>query len=91
MEKPKITCVVLDILKPHDPPITEFAKYLKELVRVIKVEVSLLELDEDTETLEVIINGNLDFEALRSHIAQKGAVIHSIDKVIVESKPKESL
>lgn len=91
MENTKITRVVLDILKPHDPPITEFATYLKELEEIKKVEVVLLELDEYTETLEVIINGNLDFEALRSHIAQKGAVIHSVDKVIVEARSKKSL
>jgi len=52
---------------------------------ITKVDISVVEMDEKTETLKVIIDGTqLDYEGLRSHMARQGAVIHSVDQVIVE-------
>lgn len=85
MEKPQITHIVLDVLKPHQPPLPEFAAFLGELNGVTRVDVSVVEMDEKTESLKIIIDGtNLDYEALRSHMSRQGAVIHSVDQVIVE-------
>ena len=85
MEKPQITHLELDVLKPHSPPLPEFASYLGELEGVTKVNISVVEMDEKTESLKVIVDGlGLDFENLRSHMARQGAVIHSVDNVIVE-------
>jgi hypothetical protein len=85
LEKPQITHIVLDVLKPHQPPLPEFAAFLGELNGVTKVDVSVVEMDEKTESLKIIIDGtNLDYEALRSHMSRQGAVIHSVDQVIVE-------
>lgn len=85
MEQPRITHIVLDVLKPHQPPLPEFAKFLGELEGVIKIDVSVVEMDERTETLRVIIDGNdFEYEKLKSHMARQGAVIHSVDRVVVE-------
>jgi len=52
---------------------------------VTRVDISVVEMDEKTETLKVIIDGTqLDYEVLRSHMAMQGAVIHSVDQVVVE-------
>ena len=83
MKRLGIKFIVLDVLKPHQPSLAEFAEYIGELEEVTKVDVSLEELDERTESLKVTVEGNgIDFEGLKKHIAQIGAVIHSVDKVV---------
>jgi uncharacterized protein len=85
LEKPQITHIVLDVLKPHQPPLPTFASFLGEMNGVTRVDISVVEMDEKTETLKVIIDGTqLDYEVLRSHMAMQGAVIHSVDQVVVE-------
>lgn len=85
MEQPRITHIVLDVLKPHQPPLPEFASFVGELPGIKKVDVSVVEMDEKTESLKVIIDGaNIEYEELRSHMAKQGAVIHSVDQVVVE-------
>lgn len=85
MEKPQITHLVLDVLKPHQPPLPAFASFLGEMEGITKVDISVVEMDEKTESLKVIIDGNkLDYEGLRSHMARQGAVIHSVDQVVVQ-------
>lgn len=75
----------MDVLKPHSPPLPEFAAYLGELDGVTRVDIAVVEMDEKTESLKVIVDGlGLNYESLRSHMARQGAVIHSVDKVIVE-------
>ena len=85
MEKPQITHIVLDVLKPHQPPLPEFASYLGEMDGITRVDISVVEMDEKTESLRIIVDGvGLDYEAIRSHMARQGAVIHSVDQVVVE-------
>jgi hypothetical protein len=85
LEKPRITHLVLDVLKPHQPPLPEFASFMGELPGLTKIDISVVEMDEKTESLRVIVDGtSLDYEELRSHMARQGAVIHSVDKVVVE-------
>jgi len=85
LEQPRITHIVLDVLKPHQPPLPEFASFVGELPGIKKVDVSVVEMDEKTESLKVIIDGaNIEYEELRSHMAKQGAVIHSVDQVVVE-------
>lgn len=76
---------MLDVLKQHQPPLPEFASFLGEMDGVTKVDVSVVEMDAKTESLKIIIDGTkLDYEVLRSHLARQGAVIHSVDQVVVE-------
>ncbi|MGD2142182.1 MAG: DUF211 domain-containing protein [Candidatus Bathyarchaeota archaeon] len=85
MGEPKIKALMLDVLKPHSPSLPEFATFLGELEGIEGVDVSLVEMDERTESLKVVLNGPaIDYDALKEHIAKQGAVIHSVDQVIVE-------
>ena len=85
MDDPEIRHLVLDVLKPHQPPLPEFATFISELEGVDRVDVTVLEMDERTESLKVIIDGSsIDYDRLREHMAKQGAVIHSVDQVIVE-------
>lgn len=84
MKRLGIKFLVLDVLKPHQPPLAEFAEYLGEFKSITKVDVGLEEIDERTESLKVTVEGNgIDFEAFKEHIAHIGAVVHSVDKVVV--------
>lgn len=59
--------------------------YIGELRGVTKVDVSLIEMDEKTESLKVTIFGsNVDYDELKDHMVKQGAVIHSVDQVVVE-------
>ena len=85
MSEGKIKSLVLDVLKPHSPPLPEFASFLTELDGIEKVDITLVEMDEKTESLKVVLNGiAIEYEALKEHVGKQGAVIHSVDQVIVE-------
>ena len=85
LEKPKIIHLTLDVLKPHQPPLPEFATFMGELPGLTRIDISVVEMDEKTESLRIIVDGtSLDYEELKGHMARQGAVIHSVDKVIVE-------
>ena len=87
MGEPKIRELVLDVLKPRTPSLPVFATFLAELPWVEKVEVSLIEKDDKTESLEVILRGcDINYDSLKEHIGEQGAVIHSVDKVLVETE-----
>jgi len=76
--------LVLDVLKPHQPNILDFARAIASLGEDYKVDIQVLEVDEKTETVQVIIEGsNLDFELISSAIDENGASLHSIDEVSV--------
>jgi hypothetical protein len=83
--EPKIKELILDVLKPHTPSLPVFASFLAELPGLDTVEVSLVEMDERTESLGVMLLGeDIDYDRLKEHMGKQGAVIHSVDKVTVE-------
>ena len=85
MSEPEIKTLVLDVLKPHSPPLPEFARFISELEGVKKVDISLVEMDERTESLKIILDcSSINYDALKEHIGKQGAVIHSVDQVVVE-------
>ncbi len=81
----KLRRLVLDVLKPHTPTLPEFATKLGSLRGVKGVNVALIEIDKETETLKVTIDGELEFNAIRSAIEEWGGVVHSVDEVIAGS------
>ena len=86
--------LVLDVLKPLNPPINELATRLCQMEGVTWVECSVLELDRETETIKVTLHGpNLSIQAVESVIGQFGAALHSIDSVMVQRhvRPKKIL
>jgi hypothetical protein len=76
--------LVLDVLKPHQPNTLDFARAIASLGEDYLVDIHVLEVDEKTETVQVIIEGsNLDFELISSAIDENGSSLHSIDEVSV--------
>ena len=87
MGVPEIKAMVLDVLKPHSPPLPEFAVFLGELAGIDEVDVTVVEMDERTESLRIVISGpSINYEDLKEHMGKQGAVIHSVDQVIVEKE-----
>jgi len=84
---PSVQRLVLDVLKPHQPNALEFARSIAALGESYQVDIRVVEVDEQTETLEVAIEGDeLDFERISSTISDIGASLHSIDEVSVVGK-----
>lgn len=84
--------IVLDILKPHEPIIPKFAKYLSEIQGVDGVNITLLEIDKETENIKVTMEGNdLDYDVITQAIEEYGGSIHSVDEVVAGKKIVEEV
>jgi len=60
----------------------ELSKRLSVISGVIGVNCTLDEVDQETESIKVTIEGNaINYEAIEETIRDCGAVIHSIDSV----------
>ncbi len=78
--------IVLDVLKPHEPNALEFCQSIAKVGVNYHVRLIVLEVDENTETLQITVEGNtVDFEAVQSIISEMGGSLHSIDEVEVQS------
>jgi hypothetical protein len=74
--------IILDVLKPHTPSIIEVAERLGCLEGISGVNISLEEVDADTDSVKITIEGgNINYEMVKKEISECGAVIHSIDGV----------
>ena len=81
--------IVLDVLKPHEPSIIDFATTLTAINGIDNVNVTLVEIDQDTESVKILVVGNdVDIVGIRKGIEELGAVIHSVDEVTVAKKVK---
>jgi len=79
--------LVLDVLKPHQLNALEFVHAIAALGEGYRVNIRVVEVDEQTETLLVMIEGaGLDFERISAAISENGASLHSIDEVSVVGK-----
>ena len=78
--------IILDVLKPHQPNALEFCQAIAKAGHDYRVKLTVKEIDEKTETLEVEVAGNsLDFELIQQTISDNGGSLHSIDEVEVEN------
>lgn len=79
--------LVLDVLKPHQPNALEFSRAIAEVGADYRVCLTVLEVDENTETLQMVVEANaIDFDAIQSAITSMGGSLHSIDEVEVQSE-----
>jgi len=79
--------IVLDVLKPHHPDCLEFACAIADKSPGIKVELTVDEIDEKTESVIIVIEGeSLDYDVIVEVITDLGGSVHSIDEVEVTSK-----
>ena len=74
--------IILDVLKPHTPSIIEMAELLGGLEGISGVNISLEEVDKDTDSVKITIEGtDIVYDSVKKEISDCGAVIHSIDGV----------
>ena len=79
--------VVLDVLKPHQPNALEFSQAIAGVGSDYRVRLTVIEVDEKTETLQVEVQGSaVDFAAIQETITSMGGSLHSIDEVEVQSE-----
>lgn len=84
--------IVLDVLKPHSPSLVDLARKIAALKGVHGVNCTIEEVDQETESLSVIVEGDaIDFEKVSEAISAAGAVIHSVDSVSAGKKILEEL
>ena len=82
--------IVLDVLKPHQPNALEFAQAISIVGDDYRVCLTVVEMDEKTETLQLEIEGrSVDLQAIESAISAMGASLHSIDQVEVLNQSTE--
>ena len=86
----KLTKILLDVLKPHEPGVVEFASAIAEQGNDYHVELTVIEMDDKTETLRVIVEGSdVQLEPIVTTITNMGGSLHSIDGVDVKSVTPE--
>jgi hypothetical protein len=74
--------LILDVLKPHTPSIIELAERLGDLPGISGVNISLEEVDAETDSVKITIEGtDILYGSVKKEISECGAVIHSIDGV----------
>ena len=75
--------IVLDVLKPHSPRLTDLALMLARDEHVSGLNISLKEVDQNTESITITLEGDdLRYDMIKDILEQAGAVIHSIDQVV---------
>lgn len=75
--------IVLDVLKPHSPRLTDLALMLARDEHVSGLNISLKEVDQNTESITITVEGDdLRYDTIKDILEQAGAVIHSIDQVV---------
>ena len=85
--------LVVDVLKPHDPPLLEFARRVGDIEGVEGVSASLIELDNEVQNVKLTFEGEtLDFDDIEATVDRLGGTIHSVDQVacgerVVEDRP----
>jgi len=84
--------VILDVLKPHTPSIIEVAKRISSVEGISGVNISLEEVDAETDSIKITIEGtDINYNKVKSEIEECGAVIHSIDGVSAGIKMVEEV
>jgi hypothetical protein len=84
--------IVLDVLKPHSPRLTDLALMLTRDEHVSGLNISLKEVDQNTESITITLEGDdLRYDMIKDILDQAGAVIHSIDQVLAGRKIVEEV
>jgi len=79
---PPVRRLVVDVLKPHDPPLLEFTEQVAGAESVAGVTSSLIELDQEVQNVKLTLEGeDVDFEAIEATVENLGGTVHSVDQV----------
>jgi hypothetical protein len=69
------------------PSLIELAKAIEAVNGVEALNIVVTEIDIETMDLDVTIEGNnLDYDTIVAAIEKTGAVVHSLDEIVVGSK-----
>lgn len=79
--------VMLDVLKPHLPDALEFTQAIAKLGDDYRVRLTVLEMDENTQTLQLEVEASaVDLKAIESAITSMGGSLHSVDEVEAQNE-----
>jgi hypothetical protein len=87
--------LVIDVLKPHEPPLLDFTEAVAAVDGVEGATGSLLELDREVQNIKVTVEGpDLNYAAVESTVEDLGGTVHSVDEVacgdvVVEERPTQ--
>jgi hypothetical protein len=74
--------LVLDVLKPHDPPLVTFTAGVADTESVEAISGSLIELDKEVQNVKLTLEGSsLDYDAVETAVEDLGGTVHSVDEV----------
>lgn len=74
--------LVIDVLKPHDPSMIEYAQTLEQIEGVEGVTATLVEIDEEVQNIKITMEGQgIEYEEVKQIIEDKGGSIHSVDEI----------
>jgi hypothetical protein len=74
--------LVVDVLKPHEPPLVDFTRQISEVECVAGVTASLIELDQEVQNVKLTFEGeSLDPETIEERVEELSATVHSVDQV----------
>ena len=80
--------IVLDVLKPHEPNVLEFAQAIAGLGADYRVTLRVTEVDDKTQTTVIVIEADaIDFPQVIDTVSGLGGAVHSIDEVEVAGSP----
>jgi hypothetical protein len=82
----EIQRLVLDVLRPEEPEITDFTKQLAEIDGVEGVNTSMFEVDGKVRNLKITIEGDIDADYVREKLESISASVHSVDEVAAGEK-----
>jgi hypothetical protein len=83
----QIKRLVLDVLKPHEPTNVQVASAIGDIQDVDGVNLSLYEVDQQTENVKITVEGtDVDFNLVLQTIENLGGVVHSVDEIIAGKK-----
>lgn len=85
--------VVLDVDKGlNRPSLVELAETIEKVPGVEAVNVVVTEMDMETMGTSITVEGSMiNYEALIASIEDVGAVIHSVDEIVVGKKIIENI
>jgi len=74
--------LVLDVLKPHDPPVTDLTERVADVDGVRGSNCTLVEIDRKVTNVKLTIEGDgIDEDGVTEVIEAHGGTVHSIDEV----------
>ncbi|MFB6284611.1 MAG: DUF211 domain-containing protein [Halobacteria archaeon] len=75
--------LVIDVLKPHDPPLDVFTEALAETKGVEGVNASLIESDEKVANVKFTLVGeDMEFDSIEDKVEEMSGSLHSTDEVV---------